>query len=43
MPHHYQLTIDKPELTPGEHTLTARVTWPDGTIVQESKSFVFGS
>lgn len=42
MLHHYQLTIDK-SLAPGEHTLRARVTWPDGTVVQESTSFVMGS
>ena len=42
MPHHYQLTIDNSKLAPGEHTLAARVTWPDGTVVQESKRFVIG-
>jgi UDP-2,3-diacylglucosamine pyrophosphatase LpxH len=42
MPHHYQLTIDKSKLAPGEHTLAARVTWPDGTVVQESQRFVNG-
>lgn len=42
MPHHYQLTIDNSKLAPGEHTLAARVTWPDGTVVQECKSFVVG-
>ncbi|MCU0875637.1 MAG: hypothetical protein MUE50_25170 [Pirellulaceae bacterium] len=39
MPHHYQLTIDNSKLAPGEHTLAARVTWPDGTVVQELRGW----
>ncbi len=39
MVHHFVLTADTSKLASGEHTLSARVTWPDGTIVEESKRF----
>ncbi len=42
MVHHFRLTADTSKLASGEHTLTARVTWPDGTLVEESKSFAIG-
>jgi len=33
------VNVPKRGRNPGEHTLTARVTWPDGTVVQESTSY----
>ena len=39
MPHHFILRTDTTRLAPGKHQVTARVTWPDGTIVTESTSF----
>ena len=42
MVHHFKLTVDASKLASGKHTIAARVTWPDGTIVEESKSFVIG-
>ena len=42
MVHHFRFTTDTSELPSGEHKLTARVTWPDGTVVEENKSFTIG-
>ena len=42
MVHHYRLSVDTSKLTSGGHKITARVTWPDGTVVEESKSFSIG-
>ncbi len=39
MPHHFILSTDTMKLTPGKHQVTARVTWPDGTVVTETSSF----
>jgi len=39
MPHHFNLKLDTTKLTPGGHSLTAHVTWPDGTIIRETSSF----
>ncbi len=36
MPHHFSLSTDAAKLTTGKHRVTARVTWPDGTILTES-------
>ena len=40
MPHHFVLRTDTTRLTPGKHRVTAHVTWPDGTIVTETTSFI---
>ncbi|HUT95665.1 MAG TPA: metallophosphoesterase N-terminal domain-containing protein [Thermoguttaceae bacterium] len=42
MPHHFRLVADTTALKPGEHTIEARVRWPDGTVVTESDRFVLG-
>jgi hypothetical protein len=39
MPHHFRLLIDPARVGPGDHTITARVRWPDGTEVTESSPF----
>jgi 3',5'-cyclic AMP phosphodiesterase CpdA len=39
MPHHFALSVDTLELSTGKHRITAKVTWPDGTIVTESADF----
>jgi len=39
MPHHFILSADTTKLTAGRHRATARVTWPDGTIVTEATDF----
>jgi len=43
MPHHFRLVADTTALEPGEHTIEARVRWPDGTHVTERDRFVLGS
>jgi hypothetical protein len=35
MPHHFRLLADTTSLTPGRHTITARVRWPDGQVVEQ--------
>jgi hypothetical protein len=40
MPHHFRLLADTTSLAPGRHTIEARVTWPDGTVVVEQAEFV---
>jgi len=40
MPHHFRLLTDTTALGPGRHTIEARVTWPDRTVVTESGEFV---
>ena len=39
-PHHWRLVTDTTKLRPGRHTIQARVTWPDGTVVVEEEAFV---
>jgi Icc protein len=39
MPHHFIHRTDTTGLTPGKHHVTARVTWPDGTVVTEMSGF----
>jgi len=39
MPHHFCLRTDTTTLPPGQHRITAQVTWPDGTVVTEESSF----
>jgi len=39
MPHHFILRTDTTKLAPGKHQVTARVTWPDGTVVRETTDF----
>ena len=39
-PHNFRLVADTTLLRPGRHTIEARVTWPDGTVVIEKKTFV---
>jgi len=39
-PHHFRLVTDTTRLGPGPHTIEARVTWPDGTVVLEKATFV---
>jgi hypothetical protein len=36
MPHHFRLQADTSALAPGRHTITARVRWSDGEIVEET-------
>jgi len=43
MPHHFRLVADTTALEPGEHTIEARVRWPDGTVVTERDRFVLRS
>lgn len=38
-PHHFRLVADTHSLDPGPHTVEARVTWPDGTVVAEKETF----
>ncbi len=40
MPHHFALRADTTTLTPGQHRISAQVTWPDGTIVSEEASLI---
>ena len=40
MPHHFILRTDTARLGPGKHRATAHITWPDGTIVTETASFI---
>ncbi len=42
MPHHFRLVTDTTALAPGRHTIEARVTSPDGTIVTERQTFAVG-
>lgn len=39
MPHHFRLAADTTAMEPGEHTIEARVRWPDGTVVTERDQF----
>jgi hypothetical protein len=39
MPHHFRLVVDTGELTAGQHTITVRVKFPDGGIVEETDGF----
>jgi len=36
MTHHFRLQADTTALTPGRHTISARVRWPDGQVVEET-------
>ena len=38
MPHHYALSLNATRLSPGEHTVEARVRWPGGEV-RHSQSF----
>ena len=38
-PHYFRLIADTVSLGSGPHTIEARVTWPDGTVVVEKKTF----
>jgi hypothetical protein len=40
MPHHFRLVADTTALATGEHTVEARVRWPDGTVVTERDRFL---
>ncbi len=42
MVHHFRLACDVSKLASGDHTVTARVKWPDGTIVEETGRFTLG-
>ena len=37
-PHHYRITIKTDGLPPGQHTVEARTTWPDSTVVVEKNT-----
>ena len=39
-PHYFRLIADTALLGSGPHTIEARATWPDGTVVTEKKTFV---
>jgi hypothetical protein len=39
MPHHFILHTNTAKLIPGKHRITARVTWPDGTVISETTGF----
>lgn len=39
MPHHFFCRTDTMKLALGEHRITAQITWPDGTVVEESTNF----
>jgi hypothetical protein len=43
MPHHFRLVADTTRLKAGRHTIEARVTWPDKTVVAEREAFVVAS
>ena len=43
MPHHFRLVADTATLAPGQHTIQARVTWPDGTAVLEEAGFALAA
>jgi hypothetical protein len=38
-PHYFRLVADTASLGLGPHAIEARVTWPDGTVVVEKKTF----
>ncbi len=38
-PHYFRLVADTASLGSGPHTIEARVTWPDGTVVVEKETF----
>ena len=38
-PHYFRLVADTASLGSGPHAIEARVTWPDGTVVVEKKTF----
>lgn len=40
MTHHFRLLADTTELAAGPHSIDVRVTWPDGTVVEETGRFV---
>ncbi len=42
MVHHYRLAVETSKLNSGKHSVTARVTWPDGMVVEETQQFVIG-
>ena len=37
MPHHFRLTADTSNWPVGRHRIEAEVTWPDGTIVRNTR------
>jgi len=39
MPHHFRLLADPKALAPGQHTVVARVRWPEGTVITEQGTF----
>jgi len=39
MPHHFRLVADTTRLGSGQHTIEARVVWPDDTTVTEKETF----
>ena len=39
-PHHWRLVTDTTKLGAQRHTIQARVTWPDGTVIVEEEAFV---
>jgi len=43
MPHHFVLRTDTTKLTQGKHRITAHITWPDGTVVEESTGFTLAT
>jgi hypothetical protein len=40
MLHHFQFSADTTELAAGPHSIDVRVTWPDGSVVEETGRFV---
>ena len=40
MPHHFILRTDTAKLVAGKHYITARITWPDSTVLTESTDFI---
>lgn len=43
MPHHFVLRTDTTKLIQGKHRITARITWPDGTVVEEATGFTIAT
>jgi hypothetical protein len=43
MPHHFRLVANTAELSSGSHTITVRVTYPDGERVETTKEFAIRS
>lgn len=42
MPHHFRWVPDTTQLNPGKHTISTRVSFPDGEVVEVTQPFTIG-